>query len=153
MVDGWEVDNFSSWVLNRFYPVMTPKVCTEVRQFFDNWFFEICILSGTYKNQISIRSHTSVVIVEGFRWGVRDLVCVHRELIVKSQNRNVLLKWHHHISKYKYIQVRKAGSSPTKTPRGCRDQNAGPDPGWLVAAWGSKKIIRHCQKNCPLRPI
>jgi len=38
-------------------------------------------------------------------------------------------------------------------PRGCRDQNAGPDPGWLVAAWGSKKIIRHCQKNCPLRPI
>ena len=38
-------------------------------------------------------------------------------------------------------------------PRGFQDQNAGLDPSWLVAAEGSKKINRHCQIFCPLRPI
>ena len=38
-------------------------------------------------------------------------------------------------------------------PRGFRDQNAGPDPGWLVAAGGSKKKNGHHQFFCSLRPV
>jgi len=39
----------------------------------------------------------------------------------------------------------------TEEPRGFRDQNAGPDPGWLVAAGGSKKKNWTSSKFCLLK--